>query len=80
MTPETADFGLLAGLLRRLCEQPLPELAPDTALAEIDGLDSVRLLEAVALLEEAMGVEFPTQALDGLEHVADLLRLMAAAR
>ena len=80
MTPEAQDFTLLAGLLRRLCEQPLPDLAPDTALVEIDGLYSIRLLEAVALLEEALGVEFPTQALDGLETVADLLRLMAAAR
>jgi len=80
MTPEAEDLELLGGLLRRLCEQPLPDLAPATPLVEIDGLDSVRLLETVALLEEAMGVEFPTEGLDRLEHVADLLRLMAAAR
>ncbi len=77
--PETA-FATLADLLRGLCEDPLPDLAPDTLLADIPGLDSIRLLEAVALLEEAFEVEIDTAALDGLRRVADILAAVAKGR
>jgi acyl carrier protein len=68
-------FALLAALLRELCEDPLPGLTPATPLADIPGLDSVRLLEAVAMLEERLGVELALEGLDRLETPADIIAL-----
>ena len=80
MTQPDPAFATLAGLLRRLCEDPLPGLAPETLLVDIPGLDSIRLLEAVALLEEELRVEIETAALDELHCVADILAAVACAR
>jgi acyl carrier protein len=73
-------FAALAAILRRLCQHPLPDLAPETLLLDIPDLDSIRLLEAVALLEEELRVEIDTAMLDGLECVGDILRAVATAR
>ena len=80
MTAPEAAMVCLARLLRQLCEDPLPDLAPETPLVDVTGLDSIRLLETVALLEEELQLEIDTQALDGLERVGDILAAIWAAR
>ena len=51
-----------------------------TALYDIDGLDSLRLLETVALAEEACGVQVETGGLGALETLGDIVRLIGAGR
>jgi acyl carrier protein len=75
-----AAFTTLAAILRRLCQQPLPDLAPETLLLDIPDLDSIRVLETVALLEEELRVEIDTAMLDHLERVSDILGAVATAR
>ncbi len=68
------------GQIRRLCGQPALEVDGATALDEIEGLDSLRIIEAVALLEERFGVAVDPLALDGLASVGDIVRIITSAR
>lgn len=70
-----------ADLLAQVCEQAPLDLRPDTVLADIPGIDSLRLLEAIALLEENYMVEIMIPALDDLRHVGDVVTaIMQASR
>ena len=73
-------FDAVAAILRRVSQQPLPELAPDTYLDEIPGMDSLRVLHVVAMMEEEFGVEIDTAALDRLYQVIDVLNAVRAAK
>ncbi len=75
-----ADFAALAAALRRLCQDPLADLAPDTRLDELPGMDSLRVLHVVAMMEEQFGVEIDVAALDGLHRAGDILVGVRAAR
>jgi acyl carrier protein len=52
----------------------------ETALHALDGLDSLRLLERVALAEEHFGVMVDTGGLGQMETLGDIVRLVAAGR
>ena len=56
------------------------ELAGETRLDNIPDVDSLRLLHAVAHLEERFEVEIDTVALDDMRCVRDILNAVAAAR
>jgi acyl carrier protein len=75
-----AEFAAVAAALRRLCQDPLPDLAPDTRLDELPGMDSLRVLHVIALVEEQLQVEIDVAALDHLHRVRDILRGVRAAR
>lgn len=72
-------FAALAQLLRRLCQERLVDLRPETRLDEVAGLDSLRLIEAVAQLEERFGVVIDTDNLAELRMVGDIARLILDA-
>jgi acyl-coenzyme A synthetase/AMP-(fatty) acid ligase/acyl carrier protein len=76
----SAVLSELTGMLCRLCEQDRLQLSPDTHLADIPGLDSLRLLQAAALLEERFQVEIDVVALENLHRVSDVLALIADAQ
>jgi hypothetical protein len=42
--------------LRQLCEHSQPELLPDTMLDDLPGIDSLRLLQAVAYWNNIFGL------------------------
>lgn len=67
----------LTRLLVQLCVQPRLDLTRDTLLADIPGLDSLRLIQAVALLEEHFDVEVSTLSLEDLHHVGDIVDAIA---
>ena len=73
-------FAELARLLRRVCEHSQPGLSPATMLEDLPGIDSLRLLQAVAQLEEFFRVEIDIVALDDLACVQDILNAISAAR
>jgi acyl carrier protein len=79
---ELAETGIevLSRLLRRVCEQERMTLSPDTPLEDIPGIDSLRLLQAVALMEEHFQVEVDVVALEDLHVVADILGAISGAR
>ncbi len=80
-TPNSeAVFAALAPILRRLCQNRLTGLAPETILEELPGLDSLRLIEAMALLEDRFEVEIDTDALGGLRNVADIVKAIATGK
>jgi len=86
-TPETvssptapAVLAELQNLLRRLCEQDRLDLAPETRLDTIPGLDSLRLLQSVAHLEDHFNVEIDAGALEELSVVADIVAAVTGAR
>lgn len=67
-------------IVARVTNRPQPATAMETMLFELDGLDSLRLLETVALAEEALGVVVDTGGLGQLETVGDIVRLLVTAR
>jgi acyl carrier protein len=79
--PDPKDvLGELTTLLRRLCEHDDMELTADTWIDDIPGIDSLRLLQAVAHLEEHFHVEVDVAALTGLNRVQDILDAISRAR
>jgi acyl carrier protein len=68
------EFAAAVAILRRLCRDPLPDLTPDTRLDELPGMDSLRVLHVIAMMEEQFGVEIDVAALDGIHQVQDILR------
>ncbi len=77
---EGDEFQAVAALLRRLCRDDLPGLSPASALRDLPGMDSMRLVETAALLEDQYAVELDLGALGRLARVRDLIRAVAAAR
>jgi acyl carrier protein len=77
---EDGEFHAVAALLRHLCRDDLPGLSPDSALRDLPGMDSMRLLETAALLEDQYGVELDLGALARLARVRDLVGAVASAR
>jgi acyl carrier protein len=78
--PTATPLDALSSLLSRLCQQPFLALTPDMLLLDIPGIDSLRLLQAVALMEEQFHVEVDVVALEDLHRVHDILEAIANAR
>ena len=70
----------VVGIVARVTNRPQPAAAMDTMLYDLDGLDSLRLLETVALAEEHFGVQVDTGGLGQIETVGDIVRLVASGR
>jgi len=56
----------------RALEAPEAELDPAGPLADLPGMESVRFLRAVAVLEEQLGVVIPDEALYGIGTLDEL--------
>ncbi|MGD0430039.1 MAG: acyl carrier protein [Acetobacteraceae bacterium] len=82
MTELSQDIILaeLARSLRRICELSQPELRADMVLGDLPGINSLRLLQAVAYLEQYFHVEIDVVALDELTRVQDILNAVSQAR
>ena len=70
---------VLTAILRGLCEQDRLDLAPDMLLADIPGIDSLRILQAIALMEEHFAVEVDVIALESLFRVSDMIDIITNA-
>ena len=67
-------------ILEQVSRRQQPGCAMDTELHALDGVDSLRLLETVALAEEHFGVQVDTGGLGQIETVGDIVRLVASGR
>jgi acyl carrier protein len=65
-------------MLCRVCERPAVA-RQDLPLAEVPNIDSLRVLQAVALLEEQFSIEIEVVALERLQRVRDVVELIADA-
>jgi len=79
-TDPAAVLAAFTGQLRALCHAPDMALTADTPLREIPGIDSLRLLQAIAHLEDRFQVEIDLAALERPKSVADILDAVATAR
>lgn len=75
-----AVLAAVVGIVARVTRRAQPGAAMETKLYDLDGLDSLRLLETVALAEEHFGVQVETGWLGQIETVGDIVRLVAAGR
>ena len=75
-----AVLAAVVGIVARVTRRAQPGAAMETKLYDLDGLDSLRLLETVALAEEHFGVQVETGGLGQIETVGDIVRLVAAGR
>jgi acyl carrier protein len=73
-------FDVVAAAVRKVCQHPLPELAPDTYLDDFPGMDSLRVLHVVAAIEEQFGVEIDVTALDQMRQMLDVVNAVRAAK
>jgi len=66
-------------MLCRVCERPAVALRQDLPLAEVPNIDSLRLLQAIALLEEQFSIEIEVVALERLHRVRDIVAIISDA-
>jgi acyl carrier protein len=59
-------------LMRHRSEVGLPDLSDTTFLVDVPNLDSLRVMETVALIEQQFGVEVDTSRLETLVTVGDI--------
>ena len=70
----------IGALVARSCGGKPPDLRPDDRLSDIPGMDSLRLLQVVASLEEWFQIEIDVDALECLYHVRDLIDMVSNAK
>ena len=70
-------LAVVTRILESVTARPQPGIGMQTPLNMLDGADSLRLLETVALAEEHFGVQVDTGGLDALTTVGDIVRLIA---
>ncbi|MCG8920683.1 acyl carrier protein [Actinokineospora sp. PR83] len=75
MSTQFNTMGLLTGQLARVLEIPPEGIRPDDMLAHLPNVDSLRLLDAVAGVEQEMGVKVNEDDLIGARTVAGLAAL-----
>ena len=66
-------------MLCRVCGQAAVALPEDLLLAEVPNIDSLRLLQAIALLEEQFSIEIEVVALERLQRVRDIVAIISDA-
>ena len=69
----------VSDMLCRVCGRDAVDLPQDLPLADVPNIDSLRLLQAVALLEEQFSIEIEVVALERLQRVRDVVELIADA-
>ncbi len=53
-------------------------LAPSTTAKDVDGWDSMKMIEIIMAVEEKYGIKLQTKEIDNLNSVGDLVTLIAA--
>jgi acyl carrier protein len=66
-------------LIRSVTAHPALAISAASVLGDIEDLDSLRVLECVAMAERHFGVEISPDALYELETVGDIARALAAS-
>jgi acyl carrier protein len=69
----------VSGMLCRVCGRAAVDLPQDLPLADVPNIDSLRLLQAIALLEEQFSIEIEVVALERLHRVRDVVKLISDA-
>jgi acyl carrier protein len=65
-------------ILAELASVDARELGPGDDLRSDLGLDSIRAMELLALLDDELGVDVPIDSAAGLRKVADVIELVRA--
>jgi acyl carrier protein len=63
----------------RVCERTTVALPQDLPLADVPNIDSLRLLQAIALLEEQFSIEIEVVALERLHQIRDVVEIISDA-
>ena len=78
MSGEGDVLAVLRDIFARVTGLPDVILLPSMELADVPYMDSLRLLETVALAEEHFGVTVDTARLESISTVGDIVRLFVA--
>ncbi|HQT75901.1 MAG TPA: acyl carrier protein [Rhodopila sp.] len=75
-----AEFAAVAQILRTVCRSELPRLTAETRLDELPRMDSLLMMQVVAMVEEYFAVEIDLDALEHLATVHDIAQAAHSAR
>ena len=64
-------------IIESVTGQPQPGVTAQSAIDTLDSVDSLRLLEIIALSEEHFGVETDTGGFDNIDTVGDIVWLIS---
>ncbi len=78
MSGESDVLAALRDIFARVSGQPDVILVPSMALSDVPLMDSLRLLETVALAEEHFGITIDTAQIESIATVGDIARLFEA--
>lgn len=73
------ELEVVTTVLRKVCQRPTLEITPEMRLDELPGMDSLRVLHVVTMIEERVGVEIDVAALDRLVRIRDIVSCIQAA-
>jgi acyl carrier protein len=75
MSPDAVEAVVLAAIAKRLADDS-PEIALDTPILALEGMESIQVLRAVAEIEDLCGVFIPDDALADAITIRDLATLV----
>ncbi len=76
MTDQKEIYARLTDIMRDVLMQDDLVLRPDLSAHDVEGWDSFKMIEIVMAVEAEFQIKVPSQKLDALENVGDLVALI----
>ena len=73
---EAESFAFLTTILQRVFERKDIVATPELTARDVFGWDSFKQVELLMEIQEALGIEFTTEEMDGIENVGALARMV----
>ncbi|MCQ8242169.1 acyl carrier protein [Rhizosaccharibacter radicis] len=67
----------LTDIMRDVLMQDDLELSPELSAKDVEGWDSFKMIEIIMAVEAQFGIKVPSQQLDKLENVGDLVKVIS---
>ena len=73
--PDEAIFGRIAGIIREHLDEPDLALDPATSARDVDGWDSIVMINIILDVQKSFNVRFRSAEVDKLACIADFVAL-----
>lgn len=80
MTDSAAIYEKLSTILGDLLFAEPPRLTPSTTAADVDGWDSIVMINLLVAVEEEFGIRIGSRQVEKIATVGDLVALIVAGR
>ena len=78
MSDDTAIFSRVQDVVRDVLDKPDLELRPDMVARDVEGWDSIAMVNIILQTQKTFGIRFKSTEIDELHNVGDFVSKIAA--